>query len=307
MIGTMLMLLLNPASSFATPPADVLSRLEDSYNPAMSATATPSGRSLSFCPTTDLRLAVADPVTKAPGFVQARVYDPLRAADRELGRTVLVLPPTGGENKLDQGYANTLCSSGFRAVIVQTWFRQTESTLDMSMHDNGAVRSLAAIRHVLDWLKPARNTQVGILGTSVGALSSALALGFDARLNSAALIVGGVRMPDIIARSTEQGATSLREARMKAYGFRTIDDYVAAMREHVKIEPADFVDFSGPKKVLAFVGTRDVTVPTENQLELVRDFAAQSDEYAGDHLQTILNTFAWKRGKIVGFFEKNLQ
>lgn len=307
MLGTMLMLLLNTPSSFALPPADVLSRLEDSYNPEMAATATPSGRSLTLCPTTDLRLAVQDPVTKAPGFVQARVYDPLSAADRDGGRAVLVLPPTGGENVLDQGYANALCSAGIRAVLVQTWFQQTEATLDMAMHDNGAVRSLSAIRHLLDWLKPARASQVGILGTSVGALSSALALGFDSRLNTAALIVGGVDMPAIIAATTEKGGAALRDARMKAYGFKNQDEYLAALRQNVKIDPAQFTDFSGPKNVLAFVGTKDVTVPTANQLELVKDFAATSDEYAGDHVATILNTFTWKRGKIVSYFQEKLR
>lgn len=307
MIGSLLMLVLSTTTSFALPPADVLSRLEESFDPAMTATETPSGRSLSFCPTTDVKLSVQDPVTKGAGFVQARVYDPLSAADRDAGRTVLVLPPTGGENMLDQGYANSLCSSGFRAVIVQTWFNQTESTLDMGMHDNGAVRSLSAIRHVLDWLKPTRATQVGILGTSVGALSSALALGFEPRLNTAALIVGGVDMPEIIGESDEKGAAALRDARMKAYGLRTQADYVAALREHIHIDPSQFADYSGKKNVLAFVGTNDTTVPTANQLELVQDFGAVSDSYAGNHLQTILNTFTWKRGKIVEFFGKNLR
>jgi hypothetical protein len=307
MIGTLLMLTLQTPSASALPPAAALARLEESFAPAMTATQAAAGRSLTLCPLTDLELAVEDPVTRSPGRVRARVYEPLRQADRGLGRTVLVLPPTGGENVLDQGYANTLCANGFRAVIVQSWFRQTEARLDMGMHDEGAVRALSAIRHVLDWLDPSRPTQVGILGTSVGALSSALALGFDARLGSAVLIVGGVGMPEIIAATTEKGGAALREARMKAFGLETQADYLAALRERVTIDPADFAGFSGRKNVLAFVGTNDLTVPTANQRRLVKDFAAESDEYAGDHTQTILHTFAWKRGKIVEFFGRTLR
>lgn len=289
-------------TAFAEPSKEVLARLQDSFRAGFTATETPAGRSLSFCKLLDVRLDVTDPVTGKPGFVQNRIYEARNGSDR----TVILLPPTGGENILDQGYANHLCSGGFRVVILQTWFNQTEVTLDPAMHDNGAVRSLSAIRHTLDYLKPTRASQVGILGTSVGALSSSLALGFEPRLSSGVFIVGGFGFSEIVARSTEAGAAKLRDARMKAFGLKNIEDYVALLAEKVVIEPGDFTEFSGRKNVLAFVGTRDVTVPTKNQTALVKAYQAESDEYAGDHTQTILNTFTWKRGKIAAFFEKNL-
>lgn len=94
---------------------------------------------------------------------------------------------------------------------------------------------------------------------------------------------------------------------MKAFGLKTLDEYVAALREHVKIDPKDFADFTGPKHVLAFVGTQDVTVPTANQRDLVRLFGAQSEDYAGDHLHTILHTFFSEKAKVVSFFDGNLR
>jgi len=290
-------------TALAQPSPETLARLNNSFRPGFEARETPAGRSLSFCKLTDVKLSITDPVTGKPGFVQNRIYESRSSSDR----TVILLPPTGGENILDQGYANHLCSAGFRVVLLQTWYNQTETTLDMGMHDNGAVRSLSAIRHTLDYLKPSRSSQVGILGTSVGALTSSLALGFDPRLSSGVLIVGGVDMAEIIAASTETGAARLREARMKEFGFRNFSEYLAAMRKHVTIDPADFAGFSGRKNVLAFLGMRDITVPTSNQQALVRAFQAEADEYAGDHTQTILNTFTWKRGKIAAFFEKHLR
>jgi len=292
-----------PVFALAAPSAAVLARIEGSFNPAMSATETPAGRSLSLCATTSLKLSVEDPVTKNPGFVQAMIYEPHHDTDL----AVLVLPPTGGENILDQGYANALCSSGFRAIVIQHWYNDTVAKLDLSMHDEGALRSLAAIRHVLDYLKPSRPNQVGILGTSVGAISSELALGFDPRLNNAALVVGGIGMPNIIAASTEKTLTALRDERMKAFGFKSPAEYLAALREAVVIEPADFVDFSGHKNVLAFVGTQDVTVPTATQREMVKLYGAESYDYASDHQGTIVHTFAAERSRVIGFFEKNLK
>jgi dienelactone hydrolase len=289
--------------AFAQPSPAVLDRVQQSYDPAVQITTTPGGRSFALCATNSIRLAVNDPITKAPGFVQITEYLPHSDSDR----TVILLPPTGGENAIDDGYANSLCSSDFRVELIQHWYLDTASSLDMGMHDQGALRALAAVRHTLDFLKPSRSTQVGILGTSVGALSSSLALNFDPRINSAVLIVGGLGMAEIIAASTEQGATALRAARMKAFSFSSQTDYLAALRQHVTIEPADFLGFSGPKKVLAFVGTEDATVPTINQRELVAAYGAESDEYEGDHVHTIVHTFTWDRSRIASFFDKNLR
>jgi dienelactone hydrolase len=289
--------------ALAQPSPAVLERVRQSYDPAMQAAVTASGRSFALCATNSIRLAVNDPVTKVSGFVQITEYLPHTNSDR----TVILLPPTGGENAIDDGYANSLCSADFRVELIQGWYLDAESTLDMGMHDQGALRALAAVRHTLDFLKPTRATQVGILGTSVGALSSSLALNFDPRINSAVLIVGGLGMAEIIAASTEKGATALREARMKAFGLSSQADYLTALRQHVMIEPADFLGFSGPKKVLAFVGTEDVTVPTANQRELVAAYGAESDEYEGDHVHTIVHTFSWDRSRIAAFFDKNLR
>ena len=299
---TTALLSLSP-SALAAPPQAVLERLEKSFTPGFALSEKAAVRSLSFCRLTDVRLETRDPVTGGEAFVQIRMYH----ARRETDRTVILLPPTGGENILDQGYANHLCAAGFHVALLQTWAHQTEVTLAPSMHDNGAVRSLSAIRHTLDYLKPSRANQVGILGTSVGALTSSLALGFEPRINHAVLIVGGLGFSEIVARSTEKGAAKLRDTRMKAFGLKSVEDYVRFLSEHVKVEPGHFVDFSGKKKVLAFVGTKDDTVPTRNQQELVKAYGAESDEYAGDHTQTILNTFTWKRGKIAAFFEENLR
>ena len=286
--------------SYAAPPAEIVDLL-NKYNSSMKISETADGKSMKGCPLTKLILEVTDPVTNTPGFVQAHIYK----TDKS-DRSIILLPPTGGENILDQWYANYLCSAGFQVVLLQTWAHQTEAKLDMGMHDEGAQRSLAAIRHVLDYLKPQRPNQVGILGTSVGALSSTLALGFEPRLSTAVLIVGGTGQAEIIGRSTEATAAKLREARMKEFHYQTVDEYVAALQQRVKIDPTDFVDFTGPKKVLAFVGLKDVTVPTKNQKELVALFHAESVEYEGDHLATIKNT-AWHSDQISAFFEKNLK
>lgn len=302
---TLLSALALSTAAYAQPAPEILEALKASFVPGFAATEKRNGFSLSLCPVNSLELAVHDPITKKPATVQAQVYRPLLR--RAANRSVILVPPTGGENMLDRGYANALCSTGIQVVLLQGWSHQLDVRLDLAIHDEGAHRALSAIRHTLDYLNPASPSQVGILGTSVGALGSALALGFETRLQSAALIVGGVGLPEIYASSIEEGAAKLRAARAKAFGYKSDADYLADLRANVKIDPKDFADFTGPKNVLSFTGLNDLTVPTANQQELARLFGAENHDFAGDHLRTILNTFFWERDRIVDFFDKNLR
>lgn len=293
------------AAVHALPSPETLDALKNSFVPGFEAAEKRDGYSLSFCPVSALELKIHDPITKEPGIVKAQVYRP--SLRRPADRSVILIPPTGGENMLDRGYANSLCSAGIQVVLLQGWSHQLDVRLDLAIHDEGAHRALSAVRHTLDYLNPARNSQVGILGTSVGALGAALALGFEPRLQSAALIVGGVGLPEIYAASIEEGAAKLKAARTKAFGYKSQADYLADLKAKVKIDPRDFADLTGPKKVLSFTGLKDLTVPTANQQELAQLLQAENHDFQGDHLRTILNTFFWERDRIVGFFDKNLR
>src|SRR6185369_6171429 len=117
----------------------------------------------------------------------------------------LIVPPTGGENLVDQGWANFFCARGYRALILQHWDQDDAVTpLDLGMHDRGSLRALAAVRHAVEYAQDSGAASIGILGASVGAMTSAFAFGVEPRLRAAVLIVGGKAMPAIIARSTEQ-------------------------------------------------------------------------------------------------------
>jgi hypothetical protein len=307
MLITATKMMMSTSIALAAPPTDILQRVETSFVPGAKALVKREGYSFSLCPMKSLRLEILDAVTRRPAVVEAKIYLPRRRQAKSELRSVIILPPTGGENMLDRGYANALCAAGFQSVLVSGWTHQTDSKLELSVHDEGALRALSAVRHVLDYLNPTRNTQVGILGTSVGALSASLALGFDARLQSSVLIVGGVDLPQIYAHSDERGAVKLREQRMRALGFGTRKNYLAALRQHVRIEPRDFAGHSGPKNVLAFIGSDDTTVPTRNQEELAAVFRAERAVYSGNHFQTILHTYWRERPRITRFFQRNLR
>lgn len=293
--------------SFAQTKEETIRKIEASYNPSITFREKHLTPSLYGCSMSQVEISGLDPVNQQERKVMVKQYYPVGVSTNKT-RTVIILPPTGGENIIDRGYANELCSSGIRALILQSWEWDTLQEIDMEMHDRGALRSLAAIRHVIEYIQPSYPEQLGILGTSVGAISSALAQGYEERISAAALIVGGVGMTEIIGNTNEQNAAKLRAERMKHFGFSTHDEYLTALGEAVDVEPADFLQHSGEKKTLVVLATEDVTVPTKNQWDLVKGLQnPEIIELQDDHVGAIKNSFLWRKKEIVQFFYKSLR
>jgi hypothetical protein len=204
-LGVSLLLATLAPSAFAgQPDAKVLALIEATYNPGISASTEADGFSLTGCAINQLVIRGKDPITGQDRLVQVKHYLPADGARLDQSPSVLVLPPTGGENILDRGYANEICQQGLHALLVQSWENDTFVELDPAMHDRGALRALSAIRHVVEYLDVNRAPNIGILGTSVGAISATFAMGVEKRITAGALSVGGVGMSDIIAVSTEK-------------------------------------------------------------------------------------------------------
>lgn len=308
-LGLILCLTLG-ATAYAQPPQQVLDLINRTYNPAIQAQQTDITQWYDLCRRVEVVLTAQDPVTMKPGQIKLTTFV-LKGSESVQSnlKTVVVMPPTGGVNALDWAYAARLCVSGLRAAVVTNWDFDTFNELDMDMHDRGALRALAAIRHSIEFLNPKRPKQLGIFGTSVGAISSAMATGYDARISAAALVVGGGGLREIIARSTEQHLSDLRQQRMAAFHLNSVDAYQQMLSPHIKIEPLDFIGMSGPKNIWMMIATKDDTVPTANQMKLYQAFGrpGNSLSYASDHLGTILYTSANEGGKIVDFFQRVLE
>jgi dienelactone hydrolase len=298
------------SAAYAQPPQAVLDLISRTYNPAIKAQQKDITKWSDFCRQVEVDLIAQDPVTLKPGHVKFTTFV-LRGSEsvQQNLKTVIVMPPTGGVNALDWAYASRLCLAGMRAAVVTKWDHDTFNELDMGMHDRGALRALAAVRHTIEFLKPTRPKQLGILGTSVGAITSSLATGYDARISAAALIVGGGGLREIIARSTEQHLSDLRKKRMAAYKLTSIDAYQQMLSPHINIDPIDFINFSGPKNIWMMIATDDLIVPTANQFQMYNAYGrpAGSLTYPSDHFKTILYTSLAQGGKIVEFFERVLE
>ncbi len=288
-------------------------QINNSYDPRVSV-ESPSkneanANSMLNCQAYEVILADMDPVTRKQGKVQLKQYMPDSAkASPSDAKTVIIYPPTGGENILDRLYANIFCAAGMRAVIIEHFTGDDDSSQLLNVHDHGALRAIAAIRHTLEYLNPSSPTRVGLLGTSLGAIDGSMAVGFDQRIGTATFIVGGGDVADIIAESDLSSLKTLRQECSKFYGFNTLASYEYALHEFIDIDPLELSGLSGSKKVLFFMGLKDLTVPTAYQKELYEAFGSQElVTYDGDHFDTIVHTFLFHHDKIRDFFRDNLK
>lgn len=288
-----------PFFALAAPSPELVRIVRGSLHPGISV-SLPRGPA-GDCGALYVDILGRDPVTNQPRHVHATVYTP----ERGFRGTVLELPPTGGKNPLDQGYAHSLCNRGLRAAILESFDFDESFSPDFAGYDRTALRTLAAAEHLLEYLKP--SGKVGILGTSLGAIQAAFVLGYDARITTAAFVAGGDGLPEILANSDEHRVRRVREQQMQEHGFRTVDEYRHALERAIHIEPSTFADFSGHKDVQFYVATRDTTVPTDNQHKLVEAFHGRDvTEVDGNHVEAVLRTYMQYSGRIVSFFAEKL-
>ena len=240
------------------------------------------------------QLNAFDPITSVQGNLRLRLYTPTQS--QGILRQILLMPPTGGENALDLGYADFFCSNGFQTAILEKWDGDDFKSLNLGMHDVGSIRVVAAMRHAIEFLNPDGSHPLALFGTSVGAISSALVMGFESRIQSAILVVGGIGMSEIIASSAEQTLTRLRTERMAQFKYPDIASYQKALANAIEIDPASRLNDTKVRAVQMFMADQDITVPTANQIQL-RDrllaagVAVQEVHYNLNHIGTIKKTF----------------
>lgn len=220
-------------------------------------------------------------------------------SDKKTG-SVLILPPTGGENLLDRKYANELCEAGFDVFILKKWTGDDEYNTELSIHTRFYARAQKAIETVFAHVE---TPFIGILGTSVGALHTAVAVGVQPRLNAAFVITGGAPIADIIARSDQGAMEDVKKKRFKIYGFKNEEEYLAALDKVLPLDPfKNKIDYQ-QKSLGMIIATKDTTVPTEFQERLRQLWGTKVVyDFSSSHFMSILKSWYYHSEDIVKFF-----
>ncbi len=281
-------------------------KIESSYHPQIKYKTIETGFSFSYCQFQKIEITGKDPISFKERKININMYHSIRNVNK---KAVIVLPPTGGVNVLDRGYANELCKNDITAAVISDWDYQNEMSLNFDMHNKGALRALAATRHAVELLNSLNYHSIGLLGTSIGAVTGTLAIGFETRISAVALIVGGASFADIVANSDEKGALKLRKERMNLYKLKNLSEYATAARANIWVNPAAYLNhLSADIEALIITADSDTTVLTKYQLDLLKIFTSPKQiPLSGGHRKAILDSFIYKRKEIVQFFRDSLK
>lgn len=220
-------------------------------------------------------------------------------------KNLLIIPPTGGANFIDRSYAKNFCVAGYQVFVLKSWDQQTETgNFDLALHQRFYERSEKAIDLTLNEIKAG---SIGLLGTSVGALHSAVAASTKNRINAVFIITGGAPLSSIIVNSDQDAMVNLGLKRKQAFGFKNKNEYLLALAPQIKLEPMKLGDGFKSKKLGMVVALNDTTVPSEAQIELQNYWKPTLViELANGHFWAIINTWLYHSDEILEFFESSL-
>jgi hypothetical protein len=234
-------------------------------------------------------------------FINYSVYTHKKKPSK---KNMLILPPTGGKNIIDEGYALSLCRAGFKVYILEDWKNIKDYELDYKIHQVYQTRTQKAFGKMIDIIG---GENIGVLGSSAGGINFAVTLGTEPvakKISAFFSIVSGMPLCKVIANSEEKGLKGIREER-----FEKTD--VSDMKEYEKRLCAA-VDWSISKKLPegmaygAIISTRDVTVSTRFQLEMTENFKPtvliKSNR---SHFYTVVTSYFFYKSRIIDFFKKN--
>jgi|GEM_PF-6540898 len=280
--------------------------------PGITFNLQPAFGLVSRCSIYSLEISGSDPIHRQKRRINAKMFQSLKSAQLDIPntRTIIILPPSGGENAIDTLYAHLFCEAGFNVYILQDWLGNLENyELDPSSHDEEGLRGYSAVAHLLEFINPAQLEKVGLLGTSKGAIHGSVIMALESRIKTSVFIVGGADLPKILAVGTHSEVIKIRKKRMEHYRLVSVEDYEAKLREQLMLDPSKLAGGFRNKNMLFYGGLRDTTVPYKNQillqhLALKAGANVESYAYDDDHTRTILAAFTNGRERFLNFFKE---
>jgi hypothetical protein len=192
--------------------------------------------------------------------------------------------------------------------LVYGWDFFSEPGLAWENYDREALRAVAAPRHVLEYLLMLKPGPVGILGTSLGALTTSGILSIEPRVSTGIMIVGGGPLHEILVKTDLPVEMALKRDRMKEFHLKDDMEYEQELENNIHIDTVAYAKDAPPKKIWMFIGDHDKKVPTDTQLKLWDAWKRPKVTHlAFDHVGTIVWSFYLYHHQMRDFFLENLK
>lgn len=233
-----------------------------------------------------------------------RLYDPQKTVLRQ----VVILPPTGGENKADRRLARELCQRGHLVKVVD--YPQEEVTAaDFEGHERVTKQILGIFSDFFSREKLPTTLVGASLGGIYASLIYSLALSDDPEWTNLRLVdtlvttVAGGSLPDILATSTLPTVKKTREERLATGRFSNISEYRNYLDSLIFTDALKLLHTN--KRVLFYGSTNDTVVPTKTQVTLSQALAGETYWIKGlGHSGTVAYVYYSKASEISFFIRK---
>lgn len=206
---------------------------------------------------------ICDGELSESGNVKIRLYSPRTPGPRQ----VVILPPTGGENRADRNLAKELCSRGHLVKVVD-YPQYVIASEDFNGHEDATLNTLKNLSAFFANEK----TPTSVIGASLGGIYASLVFSLAQSpewkfqvVDALVTTVAGGSLAEVLTYSTLDHVKKTRAGRLAGGKFRSLQEYQDYLDTFIH---TDLLKLARPGKVLAFTSNKDSVVPTRTQLAL---------------------------------------
>ncbi len=236
------------------------------------------------------------------GEVKIRLYSP----QSNVVRQVVILPPTGGENRADRNLARELCQRGHLVKVVD-YPQFTIHPDDFDGHERATTNTLKALSGFFE----KESTPTTVIGASLGGIYASLvhSLAKSPKWESFSVVdslvttVAGGSLAEVLTYSQLDHVKKTRDGRLAGGRFRSLPEYQEFLAGFIT---TDLLKLAMPGgKVLAFISNKDKIVPTRTQVALAEAHGTKPVRISRlGHSGTVAYVYFRKVAQIHGFLTK---
>src|SRR5690606_31229816 len=142
--------------------------------------------------------------------------------------------------------------------------------------DQNNRRAILSLRTIIDYIEGTPyfdSRKIGMIGSSLGGVTTSFMAGIEPqRISAFVIVVGGGNIPYTLSVSDNEKILELRRRRMAAEGLTDPEHYEDKLREILKFDPMYFASFAVRDKIFMALSRSDTKVPTLVQEDLFRAF-----------------------------------
>jgi hypothetical protein len=196
---------------------------------------------------------------------------------------ILTVPTIEGVTVMEGSVLKQMCKMKVAAIIAHVNNEGIQATPEgVLLADHQLMRGAVALRSLLDVLEdlPAVEgsssisrvlvdpKRVGLVGLSVGSISSLLAMAVDTRFKGL-FIMGAIgNSPHALAFSDNTKVKNLRNVQMKHLGLSSQEEYEMYLRTQMKATPVEYASLLAKRNIYQVIIENDIIAPTEGQYEI---------------------------------------